>query len=33
MVKLVKELQPEKAWDPILVTEAGIVKVVKELQN
>jgi len=32
MVKLVKELQPEKALSPISVTDSGMVKLVKELQ-
>ena len=32
MVKLVKELQPEKAESSIRVTDSGMVKLVKELQ-
>ena len=32
IVKLVKEVQPEKADSEIFVTESGIVKLVKEVQ-
>ena len=33
IVKLVKEVQPEKACHPIFVTELPIVKLVKEVQS